>query len=79
MSCFHASHPEGGEGVLLKRNLLNFIFLLIYFQLPNLCVARNETTSFSACLPQSKQTAATPSPSLAGAADGPFEAKLPTS
>lgn len=35
--------------------------------------------NFLLCLPQSKQTAAFPSPSLAGVADGPFEAKLPTS
>lgn len=31
---------------------------------------------FLLCLPQSKQTAASPSPSQAGGADGLFEAKL---
>lgn len=42
-------HMSGGENFSLKRNPLIFIVLL-YFQLPNLCVARNETTSFSALL-----------------------------
>lgn len=60
--CFASTlHMSGGEKFSPKRNLLIFI-VLMYFQLPNLCVTRNETASFSASLTTEQTDSSFPFP-----------------